>query len=77
VQPAPTDGPAPLPRRPRRLSPGAMIALGLLLTLVGLFVLGGTVPSAPGTLERAVAVTGVGVLAVWVGGILLGRSGRR
>ena len=62
-------------RRPR-LSSGAKVLLGLFLTLVGLFVLGGTVPTAPGTLERAVAVTAVGALALWVGGLILGRGGR-
>jgi len=67
---------AAAPRARRRLSRGAMVSLGLFLTLVGLFVLGGTVPSAPGTLERAVAVAGVGAATIWVGGILLGRSGR-
>ena len=69
-------GPSPAWRPRFRLSAGATIALGLFLTLVGLFVLGGTVPTAPGTLERAVAITGVGILAVWVGGVLLGRAGR-
>lgn len=71
--PAPAGGPAP---RRRRLSRGAMVSLGVFFTLVGLFVLGGTVPTAPGALERAVAVTGIGTVTVWVGGILLGRSGR-
>jgi hypothetical protein len=63
-------------RRPR-LSPTAVLSLGLLLTLLGLFVLGGSVPTAPGPLERAVAVTGVGAVALWVGGVLLGRAGHR
>lgn len=54
-----------------------MVAIGLFLTLVGLFVLGGTVPTAPGTLERAVVITGIGAASVWVGGILLGRSSHR
>jgi hypothetical protein len=48
-----------------------------MLTLIGLFVLGGTLPSQPGTLERAVAVTGLGVVALWLGGLLLGLGGRR
>lgn len=50
--------------------------LGVFLTLVGLFVLGGTVPTAPGTLERAIAVTGLGAVALWLGGIALGSSRR-
>ncbi|HYA10323.1 MAG TPA: hypothetical protein VEH10_01440 [Thermoplasmata archaeon] len=75
MEPPATPPPA-APARRRRLSRGAVVALGLLLSLVGLFILGGTVPSAAGTLERAVAVTGAGALCLWVGGILLGRSGR-
>ena len=60
-----------------RLPATAWVGLGLLLSLVGLFLLGGTIPSAPGTLERAVAVTGAGAITLWLGGILLGRAGRR
>jgi len=74
VRSPPRPGP-PAGRSPR-LSRGAKVALGVFLTLLGLFVLGGIVPTAPGTLERAVAITGIGALTVWVGGILLG-SGRR
>jgi hypothetical protein len=69
--------PPATPGRPKRPSRGAMVAAGLLLTLVGLFVLGGLLPTAPGALERAVAIAGVGVVALWFGGILLGRSARR
>jgi hypothetical protein len=76
VSPSTDPGP-PSSRRPRRLSRGAMVSLGLLLTLVGLFVLGGTIPSAPGPLERALAVTGFGVATLLIGGIILGRSGGR
>jgi hypothetical protein len=61
-------------RRRRRLSRGGAVALGLLFTLVGLFVLGGTVPTAASTLERAVAITGAGAVALWVGGLLLGSA---
>jgi hypothetical protein len=53
-----------------------MIGLGLLLTVVGLFVIGGTVPTAAGTLERSLAVTGVAAASLWLGGILLGTGGR-
>jgi hypothetical protein len=72
---SPPVAPAPGPRRPR-LSRGATIALGVAFTLLGLFVLGGTIPSAPGTLERALGVAAVGIIALWVGGLLLG-SGRQ
>ena len=63
---------APPARRRPRLSRGGAVVLGVLLTLVGLFVLGGTVPTDPATLERAVAITGAGAVALWVGGIFLG-----
>ena len=75
---AASPAPAPAARgRRRKLSRGEMVGVGLLLTLVGLFVLGGSLPTDPGSLERAAAITGVGIVAVWVGGILLGRSGTR
>jgi len=70
--PGPTEGAAPPVRARPRLSRGGTVVLGLLLTLVGLFVLGGTVPTDPSTLERAVAITGIGAVALWVGGVLLG-----
>jgi hypothetical protein len=73
--PTPAGTSSAVPRRPR-WSTGAKVGVGLLLTLVGLFVLGGTVPTAPATLERAVALTGAGAFCLWVGGILLGRAGR-
>jgi len=72
------SGATPPVRRPRRRLPTkAKIGLGLVLTLLGLFVLGATVPTAPGTLERAIAITGLGAVALWLGGILLGSGGRR
>lgn len=74
-----TEGSVPRgrPRTRLRLSRRAKLGLGLLLTVVGLFVIGGTVPTAPGTLERALAVTGVAAVALWLGGILLGAGSRR
>jgi len=77
VSPATAGPEVPSPARPARLSAGAKITLGLFLTLGGLFLLGATIPSAPATLYRAIAVTGAGALAVWLGGILLGGRGRR
>ncbi len=73
----PVAGSAAEGPRSRRGSTGAKIALGLALTLVGLFLLGGTVPTASSTLERAIAVTGAGALALWLGGLYLGLGGRR
>lgn len=73
----PTAPPAGSGTRRRRLSPAAKVLLGVLLTLVGLFVLGGTVPTAPSTLERAVALTGLGAFVLWLGGVFLGSGGRR
>ncbi len=78
MEPEPrAEPPAATRRRGSRLSPTRKLGLGLLLTLVGLFVLGGTIPSAPGPLEMAVAVAATGIVALWLGGILLGSAGRR
>ena len=69
--------PEPGPRRPRvRLSKGARIALGLLLTLAGLFLLAGTLPSAPGPLGRVLPIAAAGIVVLWVGGILMGIGSR-
>ncbi len=68
--------PTPSRRRPR-LSPASRVLLGVFLTLAGLFVLGGTVPIDPSTLERAVALTGLGAFVLWLGGVFLGSGGRR
>jgi hypothetical protein len=69
---------APAPRGPGRpkLSKRGSIGLGLVLTLLGLFFLGTLVPPSPPELERALPVVGAGILALWVGGILLGRGAR-
>ncbi len=74
--PVGTTPPAPPPARRarRRLTKTTAVGLGLILTLIGLFVLGGSVPTDPATLERAVAITGVGAIALWLGGIFLGAS---
>ncbi len=71
---APT-GPGPRRRSARRLSRQSRIALGLLLTLVGLFLLTILFPTSPSAIDRLLPVAAAGVLALWVGGILLG-SGR-
>ena len=69
------EGPGPRPRPGRGLSRQARIALGLLLTLVGLFLLTILFPTSPSAIDRLLPVAAAGVLALWVGGILLG-SGR-
>ncbi len=63
--------------RPPRLSRQGKVVVGVLLTLVGLFFLGGTLPSAPSALARALTVAGVGIVTLWLGGIFLGLGGRR
>ena len=62
-------------RRPR-LSKSQRIGLGLLLTLVGLFLLADVIPSAPGPLARVLPVAAAGMLVLWVGGILMGIGSR-
>ena len=65
------------PRRHRRpLSKKAKIGLGLLLTLVGLFLLADAFPAQPGPLERILPVMAAGIAVLWVGGILMGIGSR-
>ncbi|HTW40059.1 MAG TPA: hypothetical protein VMF04_04305 [Thermoplasmata archaeon] len=52
------------------------IGLGLLFTLVGLFLLSALLPTAPGSLGYGIAVGAVGILTLWVGGILMGIGSR-
>ncbi len=70
--------PPPPPGRPRRrgLSKAAKISLGLALTLVGLFLLAILFPTAPGPLATVLPVAAVGIVALWVGGILMGVGSR-
>ncbi|MGI0155549.1 MAG: hypothetical protein ACREDE_05385 [Thermoplasmata archaeon] len=48
----------------------------MLLTLVGLFLLSALLPTAPGKLAFALPAAGAGIVAVWVGGILMGIGSR-
>jgi len=68
-----TPPPAP---PPRRLGRQVKIGLGLLFTLVGLFLLSALLPTAPGSLGYGIAVGAVGILTLWVGGILMGIGSR-
>jgi hypothetical protein len=76
------SGPAetPLGQRAGRgrpaLSRSAKIGLGLLLTLVGLFLLTLLLPTDPGRLATLLPVAAGGLLALWVGGILMGIGSR-
>lgn len=64
------------PPRAPRLSKSAKIGLGLLLTLVGLFLLAVLFPTNPSTFARVLPVAAVGLVALWVGGILMGIGSR-
>ena len=72
----PTVPDVPAAPRRRRLSKNARIGLGLLFTLVGLFLLADALPSDPGPLAHLLPVVGAGVVALWVGGILMGIGSR-
>jgi hypothetical protein len=58
------------------LSKPTKIGVGLLLTLVGLFLLTLLLPTDPGRLSTLLPVAGAGIVALWVGGILMGIGSR-
>jgi hypothetical protein len=58
------------------LSRTAKIGLGLLLTLVGIACFGVLLPTAPSEFTFALPVALIGILALWVGGILMGIGSR-
>jgi len=67
------------PSRPRRrptLTKQARIGLGLLLTLVGLFLLVLLFPTNPASFSTILPVAAAGIVALWVGGILMGIGSR-
>lgn len=66
--------PGPNPRPRRRLSKTARIGLGLLLTFLGLIFLIPLLPTGSSALAMALPLAAAGFLAVWIGGILLGRA---
>lgn len=73
------EGPASPTERSRktpRLSKAACLGLGLILTLAGLFLLALLFPVAPGDLARLLPVGAAGIVALWLGGILLGTARR-
>ncbi len=69
---ADSAGPRRAPRR--RLSKTARIGIGLLLTFVGLVLLVLLLPTGSSALLAALPLAAAGILAVWIGGILLGRA---
>jgi len=62
-------------RRPP-VSRSTKIGIGLLLTLVGLFLLTLLLPTDPGRLSSLLPVAAAGIVALWVGGILMGIGSR-
>jgi len=64
------------PRRRRPLSRSTKIGLGLLLTLIGLFLLVILFPTDPSTFRTVLPVAAAGMVALWVGGILMGIGSR-
>lgn len=73
-----TAAPAPAAevRRRPRLSKSARIGLGLLLTFVGLFLLVILFPTDPASFRTVLPVAAAGIIALWVGGILMGIGSR-
>ncbi|HTW76160.1 MAG TPA: hypothetical protein VMG14_00135 [Thermoplasmata archaeon] len=68
--------PATPSRSRRRLTKNQKIGLGLLLTLVGLLLLTVLFPTSPASLRYALPLGAVGILALWIGGILMGIGSR-
>jgi hypothetical protein len=71
-----TPSASPPSPKPPRWSKSAKIGLGLLLTLIGLFLLSALLPTAPGKLAFGITVAAVGILTLWSGGILMGIGSR-
>ncbi len=61
---------APASRIERRRQ--RFVMFGILLTFVGLVLLGFSLPTAPATLAQVLPWAAAGLLALWIGGILLG-----
>ncbi len=73
---SPTNDPGRAARRRPRLSKNQKIGLGLLLTFVGLWLVSGLLPTSPGALARTLPLAAGAIVALWVGGILLGIGSR-
>jgi hypothetical protein len=56
------------------MSKNARIGTGLVLTFLGLVLLVSLLPTGPSALATALPLAAAGILAIWVGGILLGRA---
>ncbi|HLM70544.1 MAG: hypothetical protein ACHQ0I_03065 [Candidatus Lutacidiplasmatales archaeon] len=66
----------PRPKRRPTLTKSAKIGLGLLFTLVGLFLLVLLFPTDPNSITTVLPVAAAGLVALWVGGILMGIGSR-
>ncbi len=65
------------PETARRRRQGRVL-FGLALTFLGLFLAAAELPTSGAALSRGIAILGAALLAVWVGGLLMGASaGRR
>jgi hypothetical protein len=71
-----SDSPPAARRRRRALSKSTKIGLGLLLTLLGLFLLSILLPTAPGRFAYVLPVAAAGMLVLWMGGIWMGVGSR-
>lgn len=69
--PSPSLRPYPPARNRQKI-----VALGLLLSLLGLVLVAVLLPTAPGTLRTVLPVAAAGLVLLWTGGILLGRGSR-
>jgi hypothetical protein len=68
---APRPTPSPAERRRQ-----GIVVVGLLLTFLGLFLASRLLPTDPGALTALLPAAAAGLVALWLGGILLGNSVR-
>jgi hypothetical protein len=70
---APTEPPR---ARRKGLTKNRKIGVGLFLTFLGLGLIAVLFPTSPSQLGLALPVAAIGILALWVGGILMGIGSR-
>lgn len=71
---SPPPPPSPAAARRRGLTRTQFVGLGILLSFIGLFLLVILLPTDPTQFARALPVAAAGLIALWLGGVLMGRA---